>query len=101
MQTKGRDLGMQIAPPLQPVTMHRAQPAKLESFFRSMKKSNVGLVVVVVPDKGSYGKILIVFYTKRRLQDTRFSQWCSRRFKCSGTGKLLTFQKCVMPPRHR
>jgi hypothetical protein len=64
MQTKGRDLGMQIAPPLHPVTMHRAQPAELESFFRLMKKNNVGLVVVVIPDKDSYGKIFIVFYTK-------------------------------------
>ena len=58
---------MQIAPPLRPVTMNRPRPAQLETFFRKMKESNVGLVVVVVPDKDnkdSYGKMLIKFYTK-------------------------------------
>jgi hypothetical protein len=32
-----------------------------------MKQRNVGLVVVVVPDKESYGKMLIMFYTKPHL----------------------------------
>jgi hypothetical protein len=77
MQRTGRTLGMQIAPPLRPVIMRRPQPAQLESFFRSMKDSKVGLVVVVVPDKDSYGKMLIMFYTKPPLHGTRFSQWCS------------------------
>jgi hypothetical protein len=75
MQKTGRTVGMEIAPPLSPVTMPRPQPAKLESFFRTMKQSNVRLVVVVVPDKESYGKMLIMFYIKPPLQDTRFLQW--------------------------
>jgi len=52
---------MQIAPPLSPSTMHRPRQAELESFFVSMKQSKVNLVVVVVPDKNSYGKMLIMF----------------------------------------
>jgi hypothetical protein len=75
MQKIGRNLGMQIAPPKRLVTMHRPRPAQLESFFREMKQSNVGLVVVVIPDKDSYGKMLIMFYTKPPLPGTRFSQW--------------------------
>ena len=75
MQKAGRNLGMQIAPSLRAVTMHRARPAQLESFFRSMKESNVRLVVVVVPDKDSYGKMFIMLYNQPPLQDTRFSQW--------------------------
>jgi hypothetical protein len=74
MQKKGGTLGMEIQPPLHPRTMNRPRTDELESFFRSMKKSKVGLVVVVVPDKKSYGKMLIMFYTKPSLQDMRFSQ---------------------------
>jgi hypothetical protein len=54
----------------------RPRPDKLEDFFWRMKKSNIDLVVVVVPDKDSYGKMFIMFYAKPRLQDMRFSQWC-------------------------
>jgi len=64
MQRTGRQLGMQIAPPLSPSIMHRPRPAELESFFVSMKRSKVGLLFVVVPDKNSYGKMLIMFCTK-------------------------------------
>jgi len=64
MQRTGRTLGVQIAPPLRPSTMHRPRPAELESFFKSMKQSKVSLVVVVVPDTDSYGKMLIMFRTK-------------------------------------
>jgi len=67
MQMTGRKLGMQIAPPFSPVSMPRPRPAELESFLRSMKQSNVDLVVVVIPDKDSYGKMLIMFYTKPHL----------------------------------
>lgn len=80
MQKIGRTLGMEIPLPSHPHTMKRPRPDELvsffrsmkESFFRSMKEGEVGLVVVVVPDKKSYGKMLIMFYTKTSLQDMRF-----------------------------
>jgi len=61
MQKMGRNLGMDIGPPLSPYTMR--EPARdtreLEEFFKTMKSKEIDMVVVVVPDKGNcYGKML-------------------------------------------
>ena len=61
MQNMGRNLGMDIGPPLSPHTMREPvrDTQELEAFFRSMKDKNIGMVVVVVPDRGHcYGKML-------------------------------------------
>jgi hypothetical protein len=67
MQRAGRGVGMEIPPLSRRDTMPRPQPRQLESFFQEIK-NNVDLVVVVVPDKDSYGKMLIMFYAKPSLQ---------------------------------
>lgn len=54
----GGTLGMEVGRPLPPCSMRRPPPAKLDEFFRS-KKGAVDLVFVVVPDKRTYGKVLI------------------------------------------
>jgi hypothetical protein len=59
MQEMGRTLGMEIELPLPSRALHRPRRAELQSFFSSMK-SKVDLVVVVIPDKQSYGKMLIM-----------------------------------------
>lgn len=68
MQNMGRKLGMDIGPPLPPHT--RREPTRdtreLEEFFHSMKDKKIGMVVVVVPDKGNcYGKMLsmLIYYS--------------------------------------
>jgi hypothetical protein len=61
MQKMGKNLGMEIGPPLPPHTMREPgrDTRELEEFFRSMKDRKVGLVFVVVPDRGNcYGKML-------------------------------------------
>lgn len=59
MQAMGRTLGMEIELPLPSCYLRRPPRAELQSFFSSMK-SKVDLVVVVIPDKQSYGKMLIM-----------------------------------------
>ena len=59
MQEMGRTVGMEIKLPSPSCTLHRPRRAELQSFFSSMK-SKVDLVVVVIPDKQSYGKMLIM-----------------------------------------
>jgi hypothetical protein len=68
MQNMGRKLGMDIGTPLAPHT--RREPTRdtreLEEFFHSMKEKKIGMVVVVVPDRGNcYGKMLsmLIYYS--------------------------------------
>jgi len=61
MQKMGRNVGMDIGPPLSPHSMR--EPARdtreLEAFFTSMKNKKIDMVFVVVPDRGNcYGKML-------------------------------------------
>jgi hypothetical protein len=61
MPKMGKNLGMEIGPPLPPHTMREPtrDTHELESFFKEMKAKKVDLVVVVVPDRGNcYGKML-------------------------------------------
>ena len=61
MQKMGRNLGMDIGPPLSPHSMREPgrDTRELEDFFKLMKTKSIDMVVVVVPDRGNcYGKML-------------------------------------------
>jgi len=60
MQKMGRNLGMDIGPPLSPHTLREPvrDTRELEEFFKTMKTKKVDMVVVVVPDRGNcYAKV--------------------------------------------
>jgi hypothetical protein len=61
MQKMGKNLGMDIGPPLSPRAMREPtrDTRELKQFFKVMKEKKIDMVVVVVPDRGDcYGKML-------------------------------------------